>query len=330
MSLEEFIAEWNNDSTTIAVHTSGSTGKPKVMQVEKQRMCTSAQMTCDFLQLKPGMTALLCMDLKYIGAKMMVVRSLIHHLKLISVEPTGHPLVHLPKDYAHKGAIQFAAMVPLQVYNSLQTPEETELLKSIDHLIIGGGAIDHALEQKLKHFPNHVWSTYGMTETLSHIALRRINGPQASLYYKPFAGIRLSTDDNQCLLIDAPALHHGLLHTHDRVELLSDQRFRVLGRMDNVIVSGGIKIQIEEVEAALRPFLSKPFLITKAEDEKFGEIVIILSEETNMAKLSEVCTNTLPHYWVPRKLIHVDKIPLTSNGKPARAEAERIASAKFF
>ncbi len=326
MTLEEFIAEWNNGSDTIAVHTSGSTGTPKAMQVEKQRMRASAQMTCDFLRLSPGMTALLCMDLKYIGAKMMVVRALTRHLQLVAVPPCGHPLAHLPKEYPQGGGIQFAAMVPLQVYNSLQSPEEAALLQSIDHLIIGGGAIDPALERRLKAFPHHVWSTYGMTETLSHIALRRINGPTASPYYQPFPGVRLTTDSSQCLIIDAPALHTGALHTHDRVELLPDQRFRILGRIDCVIVSGGVKIQMEEVETALAPLLSKPFLITKARDEKFGERVVLLTEDTDLATLQETCAAALPRYWVPRQYTHVDKIPLTPNGKLARAEAERLAT----
>ncbi len=324
MTLDEFITEWNDGSDTIAVHTSGSTGAPKAMLVEKRRMRASARMTCDFLQLSPGMTALLCMDLRYIGAKMMVVRALTRHLQLVSVPPCGHPLAHLPKEHARKGAIQFAAMVPLQVYNSLQSPAEAALLQSIGHLIIGGGAIDPALELQLKTFPGHVWSTYGMTETLSHIALRRINGPAAGPYYQPFPGVRLTTGDDQCLIIDAPALHPGLLHTHDRVELLPDQRFRILGRTDCVIVSGGVKIQMEEVETALSPLLSKPFLITKARDEKYGERVVLLTEDTDLAALQAACTTVLPRYWVPREYIHVEKIPLTPNGKPARAEAERM------
>ncbi len=327
MVLEEFLTEWNSPCPTVTVHTSGSTGQPKAMQVEKTRMRASARMTCDFLGLTSGTTALLCMDLRYIGAKMMVVRALERHLKLVTVAPGGHPLASLPEEYRAPGSIHFAAMVPLQVYNTLQDPQEAALLQSVNHIIIGGGAIDAALERKLKHFPHHVWSTYGMTETLSHIALRRLNGREASPYYVPFPGVSLSVDANQCLIIHAPSVCSGPLHTHDRVELLPDQRFRVLGRADNVIVSGGVKIQIEEVEDTLRPFLAAPFLITKAADEKFGECVVIISEETDMAELSEICTNTLPRYWVPRRYLHTDRIPLTPNGKPARAEAERLAAA---
>ena len=163
MTLEDFLSEWNNDSDRVLVHTSGSTGKPKPMMVEKKRMLNSARITCDFLGLKPGDSALLCMSLDYIAGKMVVVRSIERHLHLISVSPSGHPLKDVNEE------ITFAAMVPMQVYNTLQVPEERERLCHIRHLIIGGGAIDAALEKELKSFPGNIaiWSTYGMTETLS-------------------------------------------------------------------------------------------------------------------------------------------------------------------
>ena len=179
MSLEKFLEEWNNPSEFVEVKTSGSTGEPKRMMVEKRRMLNSARITCDFLGLKKGDTALLCMSTDYIAGKMMVVRSIERGLNLISVEPSGHPLAA-----RENLEFSFAAMVPMQVYNSLQVPEEKERLMAIRHLIIGGGAIDEAMERELRNFPNAVWSTYGMTETLSHIALRRISGPDASDWYK--------------------------------------------------------------------------------------------------------------------------------------------------
>jgi O-succinylbenzoic acid--CoA ligase len=273
MTLEEFLDEWNNDSERVLVHTSGSTGAPKPLWVEKRRMEASARITCDFLGLKEGDTALLCMPLDYIAGKMMVVRSLVRKLKLMVVEPTGHPLAahQLPR------GLTFAAMVPMQVYNSLQVPEERERLRQIRHLIIGGGAIDDALARELEDFPNYVWSTYGMTETLSHIALRRLNGAEASEWYTPFDNVRISQNEDGCLVIDAPEVCAERLVTNDIVEI-SQGRFRVVGRKDNVICSGGIKIQAEEVERALKPYLHVPFMITKRKDEKFGEIVVMMVE----------------------------------------------------
>ena len=319
MDLEEFLKEWHNDSPTVLVHTSGSTGKPKPMLVEKRRMEASARITCGFLGLKSGDSALLCMSLDYIAGKMMVVRALSFGLRLIVIKPSGNPLGTVAEP------VDFAAMVPMQVYNSLQVPEERKKLMAIKHLIIGGGAIDDALASELKTFPNAVWSTYGMTETLSHIALRRLNGPEASEWYTPFEGVSLSQTDEGCLVIDAPAVHDGPLVTNDIVEI-SDKGFRVLGRKDNVICSGGIKIQIEEVERLLRAHVSSPFMITKRADKKFGEQVVMLTESMDMDLMRDVCRQVLPKYWQPRGYLHVDALPMTETGKPARKEAERLAA----
>lgn len=324
MTLEDFLSEWNNDSDRVLVHTSGSTGKPKPMLVEKKRMLNSARITCDFLGLKPGDSALLCMPLDYIAGKMVVVRSIERHLHLISVSPSGHPLKDVNKE------ITFAAMVPMQVYNTLQVPEERAHLCRIRHLIIGGGAIDEALEQKLKALPGDIaiWSTYGMTETLSHIALRRINGAEASEWYQPFDSVRISQTDEGCLVIDAPQVCAEPLVTNDIVEIESyiynkveKLRFRIKGRKDNVICSGGIKIQIEEVETLLKPYLEKPFMIAKKKDGKFGEIAVLLTEDENMEKIEATVRRLLSDhkYWIPREYLHVDQLPLTETGKPKRS-----------
>lgn len=324
MTLEDFLSEWNNDSDRVLVHTSGSTGKPKPMLVEKKRMLNSARITCDFLGLKPGDSALLCMPLDYIAGKMVVVRSIERHLHLISVSPSGHPLKDVNEE------ITFAAMVPMQVYNTLQVPEERAHLCRIRHLIIGGGAIDEALEQKLKALPGDIaiWSTYGMTETLSHIALRRINGAEASEWYQPFDSVRISQTDEGCLVIDAPQVCAEPLVTNDIVEIESyiynkveKLRFRIKGRKDNVICSGGIKIQIEEVEALLKPYLEKSFMIAKKKDGKFGEIAVLLTEDEEIEKIEATVRRLLSDhkYWIPREYLHVNQLPLTETGKPKRS-----------
>ena len=318
MTLEEFLAEWHNDSPFVRVKTSGSTGAPKPMMVEKRRMLNSARITCDFLGLREGDTALLCMSLDYIAGKMMVVRSIERNLKLLSVPPSGHPLatVNAPSP------LDFAAMVPMQVYNTLQVPEERARLMQVRHLIIGGGAIDEAMEAELRTFPHAVWSTYGMTETLSHIALRRLNGPAASEWYTPFPSVSISQTPDGCLVIDAPEVCPEPLVTNDIVEIASS-RFRILGRKDNVICSGGIKIQIEEVERQLRPHLHAPYLLSKRQDAKFGEIAVLLTEgPVEEARL--ICERVLPKYHQPKAYLHVARIPLTETGKPARHQAEKL------
>ena len=333
MTLEDFFSEWNNDSDRVLVHTSGSTGKPKPMMVEKKRMLNSARITCDFLGLKPGDSALLCMSLDYIAGKMVVVRSIERHLHLISVSPSGHPLKDVNEE------ITFAAMVPMQVYNTLQIPEERERLCHIRHLIIGGGAIDAALEKELKSFPGNIaiWSTYGMTETLSHIALRRINGDEPSEWYQPFDSVHISQTEEGCLVIDAPQVCAETLVTNDIVEIepyiynkVEKLRFRIKGRKDNVICSGGIKIQIEEVETLLKPHLEKPFMLAKKKDGKFGEIAVLLSEDEDIKRveatvrrlLSDESEKSSDHkkykYWIPKEFRYVEHLPLTETGKPKR------------
>ena len=333
MTLEDFLSEWNNDSDRVLVHTSGSTGKPKPMMVEKKRMLNSARITCDFLGLKPGDSALLCMSLDYIAGKMVVVRSIERHLHLISVSPSGHPLKDVNEE------ITFAAMVPMQVYNTLQVPEERERLTHIRHLIIGGGAIDASLEKELRSLPGNIaiWSTYGMTETLSHIALRRINGDEPSEWYQPFDSVHISQTEEGCLVIDAPQVCAETLVTNDIVEIepyiynkVEKLRFRIKGRKDNVICSGGIKIQIEEVETLLKPHLEKPFMLAKKKDGKFGEIAVLLTEDEDIKKveatvrrlLSDESEKSSDHkkykYWIPKEFRYVEHLPLTETGKPKR------------
>ena len=401
MDFKEFLDEWNNGSERMLVHTSGSTGKPKPMWVEKKRMAHSARTTCRFLGLKRGDTALLCLSLDYIAGKMMAVRAIEWGLNLICVEPSGHPfsfkvdeltskqvdkLVPLVDELASSKVdklcdseasnsstrqlvnsstnIVFAAMTPMQVYNTLQVPEERERLMQVKHLIIGGGAIDEALEADLRLFPNAVWSTYGMTETLSHIAMRRINagaspssttllrsvgvkecrsvdnslasnssspnshpssippsfGGDGGGYYTPFPDVHVSLNGDGCLVIDAPGVCAETLVTNDCAQLHPDgRRFRIVGRKDNVINSGGIKIHAEEVELLLRPHLSIPFIITKATDPKFGEVVALVYEDDFLgASVQSICQAVLPKYWQPRRYLPVAHILMTETGKPRR------------
>ena len=349
ITLEEFLSEWRNNSPYVEVKTSGSTGEPKRMLVEKQRMRASARITCDFLGLKAGDTALLCMSLDYIAGKMMVVRAIERNLRLITVEPSGHPLNN-GQWIMDNGQFGFAAMVPMQVYNSLRVPEERERLKLIKHLIIGGGAIDEAMAEELKTFPNHVWSTYGMTETLSHIALRRLSGPEASEWYTPFPSVSVSLNEEGCLVIDAPEVCKERLVTNDIAELATQRGqslmcsvnsahegqspcvanvpFRILGRKDNVICSGGIKIQAEEVERMLKAHLRVPYLISKRPDKKFGEVVVLLTEG-DVEEAKTVCEAVLPKFQRPKAYIHVSEIPLTETKKPARRQAEELATTDF-
>ena len=322
MTLDEFVSDWQSDSPTLLVHTSGSTGKPKPMLVEKRRMEASARITCGFLGLRAGDTALLCMPLDFIAGKMVVVRALVWGLRLMAVEPSGHPLKGLTESPT------FAAMVPMQVYNSLKVEEERRLLRDIKHLIIGGGAVNSDMAEALRGFPNAVWSTYGMTETLSHIALRRLSGAEASEWYEPFDGVGVTTNADGCLVIDAPAVCAQPLVTNDIAEIAPDgRRFRIRGRRDNVVCSGGLKLQIEEMEARLQPHLNVPYMISKRPDDKFGEAVVLLAVTDDMESVCEVCRKHMPRYEQPRYFLAVSELPMTPTGKPARAEAMKLCAA---
>lgn len=323
VDLFNFLADWFSDSSSLIVHTSGSTGKPKELTVSKDRMMQSARLTCEYLHLHVGDKALLCMNLRYIGAKMVVVRALVAGLDLIVRHPSGHPLADVPDKLC------FAAMVPLQVYQSFYSQEETERLRRTEILIIGGGSIDAALESKIKEFPNEVYSTYGMTETLSHIALRRLNGPCASFHYHPFPSVSLSLSAENALVIDAPLICKEKLVTNDIAKLFSDGSFVILGRKDNIINSGGIKIQAEWVEQQLKPFISVPFVITSIPDVRLGEAIVLLITQITDDELADVrkkSVSLLSPYNRPKKYFRVDGIPLTDSGKVDRRACRNLVA----
>lgn len=319
MELETFLRDWNSGSPTLLVHTSGSTGKPKPMMVEKKRMVASATATCDFLGLKRGDTALLCMPLDYIAGKMVVVRSIVRHMKLISVKPSSRPFASLTE------SPDFAAVTPMQVYETMKDERELGLMRGVRQLIIGGGAISADMGARLRAFPNAVWSTYGMTETLSHVAMRRLSGAGASEWYTPLKGVTVSADGHGCLVIDAPAVCSERLTTNDIAEFEgngTNARFKIIGRVDNNICSGGIKIQAEEVERLLDEEIRRPFVVTWTPDDKLGQAVTLVietgGEAVDMEDVERLCRNVLPKYWVPRIYRSVDHIPRTETGKLKR------------
>ena len=313
--LNKFLEDWFNDSEEITIYTSGSTGQPKPINVKKMHMMQSASITCGFFNLKSGDKVLLCMSMNFIAGKMMVVRAIVAGLDLYPIEPSGHPLS------SSETCFQFASMVPLQIYNSLQIDSEMEKLKRIGILLIGGGAIDSNLETALKDFTNKVYVSYGMTETLSHIALRRINGSEASLSYTPLPFVTISLSKENTLVINAPMVSDKILTTNDIAEINKDGSFRIFGRKDNIINTGGIKVQAETLETILGKYIKTPFAISSLPDKKFGEIIVLVVEQT-IDKL--LYSKHLPTYQRPKKIIQVTKIPLTESGKINRSALKKI------
>jgi len=310
-----FLNDWFDPSEEMIVYTSGTTGIPKPMVVQKKFMMQSACMTCDFFGLKPNDKILLCMSLNFIAGKMMVVRALVAGLDLYPIEPSGNPLKNADVSF------RFASMVPLQIFNSFQNPIEAERLRNIGILLIGGGSIDAAQENKLKDFPNAVYASYGMAETLSHIALRRLNGLNASLNFTPLPSVKLSVSEDDALIIEAPLVCENRLFTNDLAEINPDGSFRILGRKDQVIVTGGLKVQTEVLEATLSTLISVPFAITSLPDPKFGEIIVLVVEQPiDESQL----TAMLPSFQVPKKIQVVKSIPRTESGKIDRAALKAI------
>lgn len=326
--LEQCVAQWQDSTTTMRVQTSGSTGVPKQMAVLKSRMAASAQMTLDVLGLQPGMTALLCMPLQYIAGKMMVVRSLVGNLRLMTVTPSSRPL------RAPWCNPDFLAVTPMQAFATLTEGDEDERNRfcSIPYVIIGGGAIGEELSSLLRQCRGAVFSTYGMTETLSHIALRPLTKAAHRIFpapdgaYMPLPGVTLSADADNCLVIDAPHLSDQRLTTNDIVSFAPDGSFKILGRRDNVVCSGGIKLQVEDIEHRLAQYFSNPlsYAITAVPDERLGEALTLLVTE-------DVCPpfDQLGAYEQPRNILRVAAIPLTPNGKIDRPACRKLAQKHY-
>lgn len=313
-----FLKEWLSDSLTVKVQTSGSTGTPKIFEIEKKKMLNSAKMTCNFLGLNENNYALICLPVEYISGKMMVVRAFERKLNLITAEPSLKPLENLNTE------IDFCAMTPLQVENSL------DKIHFIKNLIIGGAAVSESLKTKIMQTLQHstiqmkIYETYGMSETLSHIALKEIY-PIQDNYFTIFEGVSISSDERGCLKIFAPNLNNEQLQTNDLVEIKSNNLFRFLGRIDNVINSAGAKIFPEQLEALVKKKIPNEAVFMGVKDESLGQklIAVIEGEKSNdlIKRIDEIQFEKSFHK--PKEIIFVDDIPRTPNGKVNRTELRK-------
>ncbi|WP_228237427.1 AMP-binding protein [Allomuricauda sp. M10] len=261
----QFVLDWISNKPTLEVFTSGSTGKPKRIELNKEHMVNSALATGEYFQLKPKQQALLCLPCSGIAGKMMLVRAMVLGLHLDEVEPSSNPLQHNKKLY------DFVAMVPLQVEQSLQE------LDRVGILIIGGAPVNDKLRAVLESGSTQVYETYGMTETITHIAVKEI-APEPKPYFETLPNITLSTDDRGCLVINAPKVANEKVITNDIVELKGTNQFTWLGRYDSIINSGGIKLMPESIEAKLTPLMPSRFFVAGIPDEVLGEKLILVIE----------------------------------------------------
>ena len=312
----EFLAQWYDPCDTITVHTSGSTGPPKPITLKKQFVAQSATRTLRFFNLQPGQRTLLCLPLRYIAGKLMVVRALLGQLDLCTAEPDNDFsfLAQTPGT-----CFCFAAMVPNQVIKLLEHPE---LFEGIKALLIGGSALPKQLEKGLENVPTACFSSYGMTETATHIALRRINGPNRSDWFHCLDGIEVALSGKECLTILMPGLGDACLMTNDLAELTDCYTFRILGRADNVIISGGIKYFPEILEKKLEGTIDHRFFIGAIPDERLGSQIVLVVEakkqEDLEKKLETVFHRCLDRYERPRKIVFQEKLSRTETGKIIR------------
>jgi O-succinylbenzoic acid--CoA ligase len=300
-AIGDFLLDWFDDNPYIDLQTSGTTGAPKIIRKNKQALVNSALATGDFFGLKPGDTALCCLPVQFIAGKMMLVRGLILGLEIDFVSPNSNPLEHSNKKY------DFVAMVPLQVQNSLNE------LHKVDKLIIGGAKMNSSLEKSLSNVSTKVYETYGMTETITHIAAKKI-GEQA---FSILPNVSISQDEKDCLVIDAPQVSDERLFTNDLVELINDNQFVLLGRIDNVVNSGGVKLIPEKIEEKLSDSIPSRFFVGGIPDAVLGEKLVLVVEGEKQP-LDDAIFTVLDKYEKPKAFFFVPEFDTTESGKIKR------------
>lgn len=315
--LAGFLSDWMSDEAHIFIQTSGSTGAPKQIKVQKRAMVASALKTIAFLNLQKNDSALLCLSTHYIAGKMMVVRALVGGLNLIPGAVVANPIHELEE------AVEFAAMVPSQVHTILA--ENPSNLNRIKKLIIGGGAVSQSLKKQLMRVDVEAWETYGMTETVSHIALRKIENGEDEKPFHCLQGIQIDQDDRGCLVITAPELCDEKLVTNDLVQLQEVNQFVLLGRWDNVINTGGVKVFPEMIEQKLSGHLEIPFMIVGLPDPHWGQKVVLVIESDQEIDLTDVrFWGWLDKFERPKEVCFIASFPRTPTGKVQRHQVVKM------
>lgn len=313
-----FLKDWIQDSDAIVQKTSGSTGMPKNIKLKKQHMINSALLTISYFNLNTDSNFLLCLPAGYIAGKMMIVRAIMCKANLIILKPVKNVLDTVAEN------IDFMAVTPMQLYSSLQLIHE----KFVKHVLVGGGAVDSNYENEIMQSHANIVHSYAMTETSSHVALRELNGDSKSNTYKALKGIEFTIDDRSCLQINAPMLLDAPIQTNDIVDLNSKKEFLWIGRADNIINSGGVKILPEHIENKIKGIIPCPYFIASLPDEELGEKLVLVLEKSfllNQEKdmLITKMNKTLPKYHIPKTIIAVARFEWAENDKLLRTPTLR-------
>ncbi len=320
-----FCRQWLAGRESFVVPTSGSTGEPKTIILKREQMRASARLTGRALGLRTGDKALVCLSTEHVAGMMMLVRGFELGLALTVVTPSRNPLAA----YTEETRFDFTAFVPLQLQEILTaTPAKKAILNRMRAILVGGAPVDDSLLRQIATLEAPAYHTYGMTETVSHIALRRLNGPQASDCFKPLDGVEISLGPQDCLMVKSVLTGDRPLLTNDRIELRPDGRFRWLGRLDNVINSGGFKVQAEKVEKALEPLLpqypplaDRRFFVGPLSHQQWTQAVVVVIEGPPVAPAVEAELRArlrqggLRHYEVPRYFYYRPRLLETPTGK---------------
>ena len=314
-----FCRKWLAGQSEFIIHTSGSTGEPKPIALTRNQMIASAELTGKTFDLKAGDTALVCLNVDYIAGMMMLVRGMILDLKLIIIEPSANPLEKLKNLH-----FDFFAFVPLQLQNLLENHKNMAILNQAKAVIVGGAAVNEVLENKIQKLSVPVFSTYGMTETVSHIAIKRLNTDKKNNNFQILEGVKIGIDDRNCLNIISESSNNELIQTNDIVEIVSEKEFRLIGRFDNIINSGGVKIQLEKVEKLIEMEIKllnpKRYFAYGIPDVKLGQklVLFVEGEEVNNEIKEAFFKNIqsiLSKYEVPKEIYFVKKFTETPTGK---------------
>lgn len=317
-----FCQEWLKETALINFSSSGSTGKPKVIQVKREQVLASVHMTSKALKLNPDDKALLCIPVAGTGGKMMIARALSLNLKLECVEPSGNPFTVI------NNTPDFVALVPLQLHKIISDATTFRQLKKVRNIIVGGGPVDEELSKQLEQLSAPVYLTYGMTETVSHIALKLLNTSGKQKYFEVLPEIEISTDERECICIKGTVTDNKWIQTNDRIILIDKNHFEWLGRHDLVINSGGYKIQPEQLEDHLKKIMdsveiTNPFFVSGMPHKELGQQCTLFIEGKPIATekldlLNSLISNKLHPYERPKKIIFIPEFAQTASGKVDR------------
>jgi len=307
------LRDWLSDEPSLEVKTSGSTGTPKIISHSKLAMGASAEKTGQYFNLPKQSKVLSCLPYSFIAGKMMLIRAMVLGWDMIVQEPSLNPIQSL------KAEIDFITLTPHQLSHILS--KNRDKLKLVKKILLGGSPVTAALQKQIESLDNEIYIGYGMTETITHIAVKHFKGPNASSAYHALSGVHFEQDENDCLIIKADHLPE-ILHTTDMVNLLTERSFEWLGRLDNVINSGGIKLHPEEIEHKLSAFTDLPFFVHGVPDDVLGERLELFIESDNEQDAGKLKQKySILNQKQKPKIIHIcSSFLYTSTGKIRRNE----------